>query len=394
MNRNRFQRDPGVSNGAGETPIQDLSQVPPTLPESTELSPEQRQAILREAYDGEHLKAGYIMDEATGLPYKEGERPYGAPALAEGLNEDGTLQDGYELVEGVPTKIDEQAPAEDANSKNFFDIVETITGVTVAVDYGESDPTTPEGMAKREKAVMDHGVTMFEEYLKNSVPDAYAYLLHRQGGGTKEEFFQSNTNPSLPSLPEFESSADIQANIVKTSLTQRGVPEEVAQATVDSYIKANVLKEKALVIYKDYDNAQKEQIEAIRRNQEESDRRFNEEVKSVMSVVDETINSGSIKFIIPEAKRTEFATFVKERIRYSDGGFYITQPIAKDSANSLIESLFIQYSGNDLKKLIAKEARTVATEQFKFKVRADQEAEKKGTTPVQEKRKYIPLSEI
>lgn len=392
MNRNRFLRDAGITGGGGTPPIVDLTQVPPTPP--TELSADERQAILREAYDGDRLKDGYVMDEVTGLPYKEGEQPQGTAAPVEGLDAEGNLQEGYELVEGVPTKIAAPGTTDDNDPKNFFDIVETITGVPIQVDYEGADPTTPEGMAKRESAVMQHGINQFEEYLKTSVPDAYAYLLHRQSGGTKEEFFQSNANPSLPTLAEFEASADLQANIVKTSLMQRDVPADIAQATVDSYIKANVLKDKALEYYKSYEAAQATQIEAIRRNQEENDKRFNAEVAAVLTTVDDTINGGAIKFIIPDAKRTEFSKFVKERIRYSEGGFYITQPIAKDNVNSLIESLFIQYSGNDLKRLIAKEARSVAVEQFKFRVKADQSAEKGSAPAKTDSNKYIPLSEF
>lgn len=390
---NRFQRDHGVLSGAGGEEIVDLSQVPPAAAAPVELTDAERQIILREAYDGDNLKPGYVLDEASGLPYKEGELPPGAtaPTAVEGMDAEGNLLEGYELVEGVPTKIEEQS-GEDP--KNFFDVVEAITGVPIQVDYGETDPATPEGMAIRERAVMDHGVSVFEDYIKNSVPDAYAYLLHRQAGGTKEEFFQSNANPSLPTIDIFEASSDLQASLIKSSLVNRGVPEDIAQATVDSFIKANTLKEKSMVIYKELDGAQQAQIANIKKIQEENDKRFNAEVKAVMTTVDETINTGSIKFIIPDAERTEFANFVKERIRYSEGNFYITQSIAKDNVNTLIESLFIQYSGNDLKKLIDKEARSVATEKFKFKVKTDAAAEKKTVPLEAEKRKNIPLSQI
>ena len=391
----RFFRDPGTGDAGGGV-------VEPTGASLAEIRNETmdadtRQQFLKAGYepDGTTLKDGYVLDEVSGLPYIPREDDDKPPAddNANPYDDQGKLLDGWELVDGVPVK--KEAPADDPadeidESLEFFNIVETITGIPLQVDYGETDPTTPEGIALREKAAVAHGANSFETYIQTTFPDAYAYLLHRQAGGSKDAFFRENSNPSLPSQVEFEESADLQAEIVKNSLLARDVPAEVAQATVDNYIANNTLKAKALAIYKEVDKAQKDQIAQIQKTQREADEQFNRAVDSVMQSVDNSITAGEIRYIIPEADQVKFAEFVKEKIRYANGDFYIKE----DNLSKLIESLFIQYSGNDLKKLVAKEARTIATEQFKLRLKKDAAAGTKGSAPAPNVPKHIPLSQI
>ena len=132
--------------------------------------------------------------------------------------------------------------------ESFWKEVEQITGESIQIDYGGTDPLSPAGVALREMKIRGDAALKFEQYLKQTDPRGYAYLLHREAGGSDEEFFAKKSFV-LSDREEFENSIEQQSSLLKHSLTEKGVPEEVAQATIDKYIKDNVLKEKALEYY-------------------------------------------------------------------------------------------------------------------------------------------------
>lgn len=324
--------------------------------------------------------------------------------LLEGLDAEGNVLEGYQrLDDGTIAKVEdpaekpaegessEEAPAEE-NPEDFFKEVENITGKQYTIDYGGVDPTTPAGIAIRDEVIEKSTIEEWEKNLKENYPDAYAYLLHRSMGGSKEEFFTADSTPTIPTREELESSSDIQASIVRTALASNDIPEDVIKATIDSYIKNNTLKTKAEELYNKFESAQTEQIARLQRAQEEQDAQFQRETRTALETIESSINSDALGIVIPTAKKPEFSNFVKEKLRYSDGSFYFVQPLEKDKLSSTLSSLYLQFVGNDLSKMIRKEAGIKTVQKLRTTIAKAAAAEKNGTEKPEVKEDFIPLS--
>lgn len=380
MYRNRFFRDPATGDDSGGTLTQEELDQQKYLQEQEDLK--------KEAYDGDTLKPGYILGLDNQIIKDTNYQP-----PVEGLNEDGTLQDGYEKdPEGNVVKIEEIDDSEEATS--FYEAVHAITGRPIEVDYGTVDPISPEGVALRERFVRDAAIEEWDKNLRENNPRAYAYFLHTESGKPDEEFFEQKSF-SVPDTGKLETSTDLQSDLVKRALVAKGVPEEAAQLTVESYIKANTLKEKALAIHKEYQDADIEQLRRLEDAQNKQRQEFDVQVKSVLDMVDNSIAGGNLRFVVPEAKQPEFATFVKERIQYNqDGNFYFTQVITPKDIKGQLESLFVQFNGGSLKDIVEKQATKLVAQRLRSTVQKDKATQTSGSEQTQSDNKYIPLGDI
>lgn len=363
MNRNFF-REPLAEGGGGTSPDQE--------------------ALRAEAYNGDILNPGYKVAEDGTISKEE------APIIeTEGVDAEGNPIEGYEKLEdGTIQKI---VVDNEEQEDDFIAAVEAITGETYDIDYGDIDPVSPEGIAKREEVIKEKAIENWENTLKESIPDAYAYFLHLQMGGTKEEFF-STSAPNVPAKDAFESSTDLQAQLLKSSFIEAGIPEDVAQATIDKYIKDNVLKEKAVAVYNKLEQTQADQVARLQKAQAEQDAQFQKEVSTVMGSIDSTINSDALNFVIPTNQKKEFSDFVKEKIRYADGGFMLAQPLTQENIKEVMGALFLQYSKNDLSKVVRKEARILTTQKLRLQVQKDNQSSKKSTENPESNEENLPLS--
>jgi len=321
------------------------------------------------------------------------------PATQPPAQEDPKKSDSTEKKD-EPKKEEQEDSAEESTQEDDLDVgafwstVDQITGETVEVDFGEIDPISPQGVALREQKVREQASQKFEEYLKQKDPRGYAYLLHRDAGRPDEEFF-SEKSFVLPDREEFEESVDKQSQLVKTALIHRGVPEELAQATVDKYIKDNLLKDKALGIYDEQRKVEQEQVKRIEAIQMEQQRLYKEEVDRVVGGITETINDG-LKFIVPEAKKVEFNKFIKENLRYDNGRFYIVTELDRSFKNlkKVVESQFFQFMNNDLNSIVEKKSKTVATQRLRAAVKKDTALNSRGTNTESSKTEFVPLGDI
>lgn len=279
--------------------------------------------------------------------------------------------------------------------ESFWKEVEQITGESIQIDYGGTDPLSPAGVALREMKIREDAALKFEQYLKQTDPRGYAYLLHREAGGSDEEFFAKKSFV-LSDREEFENSIEQQSSLLKHSLTEKGVPEEVAQATIDKYIKDNVLKEKALEYYELKLEEDKKQVEQLEKLQEQEQLKFKTAVTNLTRSLEDTISSTDMKFIIPEASKAAFQEFMKSNIRHENGKFYIVNEIGNDYRNvkELVEAQYFQFVKGDLKKLVERKAKTLAVQRLKANVKRAAGATVKGSGESTNKSEYIPLGEI
>jgi hypothetical protein len=331
----------------------------------------------------------------------------------EGFNPDGSIADGYELKDGKAVKKEDPnakpapkpgdadfvAPDTDNDEddeespEKFFSAVDQITGKPVTVEYGDTDPLSPQGVALRDGVVRDAAVVEFEEFLRTSDPRAYSYMLHRNSGGSDEEFFAQKALV-LPPEVEFKSSVEMQTAIVKQDLLDKGVPTEVVDATVAKYIKDNQLSEKAMVAYTGIKDSQDRQAQDIERLSKEAQDKLNQQVNNVHNVIAKSITENELSIVIPEAQKAAFNTFVRGNLRYDDGKFFAVSELANNNLKEVLESMYFQFVKGDLKSIVKNEANSLATQRLRLRAKQDISGNGKGADISTKRKDHIPLGEI
>ena len=274
----------------------------------------------------------------------------------------------------------------------FFEAVNTITGEPVEVDYGGDSPMSPEGIAKYTSAVRADEVAKFEAHIKESDPRAYSYFLHRKAGGD-DDTFMAVRNSVLPTRTEFDASVDLQSAHYKRSLVSRGLDEDIADMQVTKAIKDNTLEAKAGAAYDADRAAQANQLAAIEQEAEADKAAFEQSCNTVIASINKAVDSGEMKFIIPDTRKAGFKAFVRDSLRMEDGKFYAVQEVG-DNIKNVLESLYFQHIKGDLTSLVEKRAGTKTVQRLKLGVQSAKSSGGKGSEPFKQAGGYVSLGDI
>ena len=314
-----------------------------------------------------------------------------------GKIKDGNIMEGYErLADGTVQKVGASSEEGDDNpgteeAEVFWNAVNALTGRQVDIDYGDVDPISPEGVALRENALVESTEKAFDQHLREFNPRAYAYFLHTQAGGTDDTFFGVG-QPTIPAREDFESNADAQTSLLKQDYLSKGIPEEVAQATIDKFIKDNVLGEKALKLYDQYHEEDERQIKLMEDQAVKREQEFKQQVVNFEKSIADAISS-RVNLVIPEAKKQAFSEFIKANTRHADGEFFFVQPIKQESLDKQVEALYFQFVKGDLNSLIAKKAKEQTVQRLRTKLEKDKiKTNTVGEAP--NPKLSIPLSQV
>lgn len=383
----RLFRDITPGDGSGPLPpsladLSDPNYVPPT-PAPAPAAPKPGEPGYVEPKFGE---PGYVL--------KEGDEGYVAPGLKFG-DEGYVLKfgdEGYVLQPGDEGYVADpnEPPAED-----FFAEVDKITGKKYEVEYPEGvDPATPAGVAFREGVIFKQAQLDFENFLKESDPRAYAFMLHRAAGKPEEEFWNGNTGTyTLPDKTALDGSAELQASVYKYDLLARGLDDETAQAIVDKAIKDNKLKEKAVASYTTIDAAQKKQLDDLQKEQDADNQRFNTAVTNVQTRIADAITN-EIGFVVPEARKAEFQQYVMGTLQYNEGKFFSVQELSEKELKNQLESMFFQFVKGDLSTVVKKQAKTQAAQGLRLKLDKQNNQQPKGQPAGGTGKLPLPLGDI
>ena len=264
---------------------------------------------------------------------------------------------------------DDDLPADDEGDENplqFWDDVDKLHGEALDIKWEDHkdpegnpiDPLSPEGVLIRDKAIEARAVAKFEQHLAGNDARAYAYMLHRQSGGTDEDFFSAKTI-TLPEYTEFSNSVDLQQKLYREDLVRKGVSEKQAQFLVDQAVKDKEIFELADKAYKAQEKEEANKLIQIQTKLEADEKEFQNSVKALTTMLSAEINtSATMKFLVPEAKKTEFYQYVSSRVQESAGKFLIVQEIEKNSLPRLLEGLYLQFVNGNLKDVVERQAKT------------------------------------
>lgn len=350
------------------------------------------------------------LDELENNPAivgNDGAEPPAKPEEVEGLNEDGSLQEGYikndagEIVKATALEDKSEdgdegdgdsGDEDETDALKFYEQVDQITGEPVEIDFGTIDPLSPEGVALRDRVIREDAARKFEDYLKTSDPHGYAYMLHRRAGGSDKDFKKEDAY-ALPDEQEFDDNADMQVNILKRDLLDKGVPTEVVDATVAKYIKDNMLHEKSKIAYTNRKKAQEEQMEKIENAHREKERKMAEAVNAITTNIAKEISEDGLDFIIPETKKAGFNQFVKNNLRLDDGKFYVVTELG-DNIKEVLGAQYFQFVKGDLKNLIKREAKKQTVQKLRMAINKDNNAGIKGGSGPNRSNEYISLGSL
>lgn len=235
-------------------------------------------------------------------------------------------------------------------------------------DGNPIDPDTPEGIFIREKYIEQRAVQKFEENLSKTDPRGYAYFLHRQAGGTDEEFFSKKTI-TLPEYDTFKESVDLQQKVYAEDLRLKNVPEKQIKLLIDQALKDKELLELADAAYKSRQAEQQKEIDAIAAKLKADNEEYDRKVAGLSKrLSDEITTNTSMNFLIPEAKKAQFSDFVRNRIQYLDGKFFAVQELDDKEFGRVLEGLYLQMVNGDISGLIKRAAQTQNVKKLQKKV--------------------------
>lgn len=258
---------------------------------------------------------------------------------------------------------------DDSPAGTVWDDVDALRGEKLNVDWGdipEADRDTPRGILAREKAIEKQAVTRFEQSIMETDPRGYQYLLHRQAGGTDEEFFAQPTI-TLPEYERFKESVDLQTKVYKDALRNAGIPEKQVTMLVDNAVKDKELFTLADAAYKKQQQTEQQDIRALNDQLARSQQQYERNVTALGKTIDEQIASTDMGVIVPEAKRVEFTNYVRQRIKYDEqtGMFLFAQPIDPKLLPRQLEGMYMQFVNGNLKDVIQRDAQTQNTRRLR-----------------------------
>lgn len=287
---------------------------------------------------------------------------------------------------------DDDLPADDEGDENplqFWEDVDKLHGEALDIKWEDHkdpegnpiDPLSPEGVLIRDKAIEARAVAKFEQHLAGNDARAYAYMLHRQSGGTDEDFFSTKTI-TLPEYTEFSNSVDLQQKLYREDLVRKGVSEKQAQFLVDQAVKDKEIFELADKAYKAQEKEQADKLIQIQAKLEADEKEFQNSVKALTTMLSTEINtSATMKFLVPEAKKTEFYQYVSSRVQESAGKFLIVQEIEKNSLPRLLEGLYLQFVNGNLKDVVERQAKTTNVRTLRDRLNRQQQRRPDSAPP-------------
>lgn len=302
------------------------------------------------------------------------------------------------IPEQPPTteETETEPPAEDSleEPEAFFSEVNRLHGVDLEIEYPENvDPLSPEGVYIRDKEIIKRTQDSFVESLKESDPRAYAYLLHRQSGGTDDSFFTVKTSV-LPDYETFRNDVDLQKSVYVEYLRSRGNDQEVIDIAVDKAIKDGVLLNRATTAYESRKAEDAKILEDTQKRAEEVELETTRNLTAMNTQLDSLILESKLEgLVIPDAKRAGFKQEVLNNLYYDNGKFMLVKEVSKDNLNQILQSEYFGFVRGNLEDIVQRKAKTEQVKAVKLRMNKDTKPSKGGNDRTQGK-SYIPMGDI
>jgi len=373
MNRQFFYRSPEVDgSGGGGTPGATLDDIGGGTDAGFELSAEEleRKAQQQQGIGGVH-KLDSLADDAKPVGEDGKPDPNAKPDdpadKAQKLPETEAEKEAREAQEAADAAAAAAEGEEGADGEGFFDVVSKLRGddFDQTLEYPEGvDPTTPEGVHFRDKALEAKAEAKFEAHLKATDPRGYAYLLHRQNGGSDADFLGKGATV-LPDLDAMKDSVDLQREVYRQGLVEQGLPEKQVKALIEMAIKDGDLAAEAEAMHTKIKAAEDKALADASKTLEESTKLRKEAIDSFASSLDKEILEGTnLKFVVPDAEKPKFLQAVKDHVHFEDGKFFLVKPLTKENLAEQLQTELFGHLKGDLKKLVERKAKSLVAQRL------------------------------
>lgn len=276
----------------------------------------------------------------------------------------------------------------------FYKQVDALHGFELKVEYPDGvDPLSPEGLHIRDRALIAHAQTEFDEYLRETDPRAYAYMLHRQAGGTDEEW-AATPSISLPSYDTFKNSVDLQKQVLLKDLVAKGNSEDDAKMIVEKAVTDQKLFERSEAAYKAREAAEARALENAERAAIAAREQEAAAVQSIVGGIEDIVmNSKVSNIVIPDAKRAPFAEYLKQNLHFDGENFYLSKALTKETLAEEIQAAYFGFVKGDLKEVVARAVKTEATKGLRLRVQSTKQGPKAGEGS-KGAGGYVPLGDL
>jgi len=291
---------------------------------------------------------------------------------------------------------EEESDEELAEANKFFEEVESMTGVEVEVEYPEGvDPLGPEGIAIREKALVENVMADQLAYLKQNFPRSFKMLEHEAAGGSVEDLLKTSAGVDYSKIELKEDNPEQAKKILMDYYTKdKGLSEKKAQLAVeDDEDSEGGVYDAAKKILESKIKAQKESEERVIKEQKEKSRRQKQQDLAFTGVVRQFTEGGKVgKFEIPKGERDEFFAYALSNIhRVPDGnGYMVAIPLAQNNLEEALQQLYFGFKGGDLNAVVERRATTESAKRLRVRAKKESQRIKQKEEEQRETKKTLP----
>lgn len=277
---------------------------------------------------------------------------------------------------------EEEEPTDDAGE--FFSKVATITGNDLDVDYGETDPLSPEGVALYSNAVRTQALESFLEEIETKYPKVFKALEHANAGGDPAELFKITASRDYSKVTIGETDEALARQILTEYYKSKGISNE---AKIAKWIEGDEDSEQGLVgaaneYLKELQASQKASEDEIVAKQKVSRQEESKKDGLLLSAIDDVVGSGklgSFKFASKQ-EQIDFKKYVTSTAKIrktSDGKYEFATAIDPQNLEKILQYQFFEWKKGELDKFITVKASSQNAAKLRLKV-AEETAANKG----------------
>jgi hypothetical protein len=255
---------------------------------------------------------------------------------------------------------------------NPFEEAKEVTGIDLAVDYGEDDPISPQGISKYLIAYKEQLQTDLDAILKTNAPRAYRAMQIESNGGNPADFFMQGEDSATDYNSVVLSKSDPEGtkNVIRQGLFEKGLSAEEAEDLIEVYEDKGTLDKAAASHLSFLQDNQSKREEEVENTAKEKKQQETNHVRSFIDVVDTELDTGTIgSFNLPKEDRQSFKEFVTNNVTFEDGRFYVAKEIQPDNLSSQLGAMFFDYKNGDLTELVKTQAKKDKVRQLKLNAR-------------------------
>jgi hypothetical protein len=258
----------------------------------------------------------------------------------------------------------------DEGDGNFWTDVENITGVEVEVDYGDTDPETPEGAAIREQALVKKVEAGIWEYMQKTHPKVYKALELEAAGGSITDIITPDYVDYSKIVLDPENETQLKKQLTDYYIEVKKLSPARAQRMVEAdedSEEENGLFKAAEEALKERQENQKSHEDKILEDQQAEAKAKEKQDTQMVQFVKTATSSGKVgNFNLPAGEQDKFFDyFIKTVQRNPAGGYMFAVPLANENFDQMMEQAYFSFKGGKLDQLVKRRATTESTRRLK-----------------------------